>query len=282
MSSKLEHINVHSSSATGRLLRPPLRWAGGKSAIVKNLISLMPAKYNRYVEPMAGSAALFFGAKPERALLADVNEDLINFFRVLRNDFERLISSLLKMTASIDTYYLIREQQPKDSLESAIRFAYLNRLCWNGVYRVNRQGEFNVPIGSRLPQVLWSEKHLKDCSQVLFRAELSSSDVIHTLAQSKPNDFVFIDPPYPKGANTGIGFNRYTVSRFTLDNHKYLAREIKRLSKGNLKIMVILSDEEDLIQLYNGFRKTKLSTKSLISCTGSSRKPVSEVILSNY
>lgn len=169
--------------------------------------------------------------KPESALLADVNKDLINYFMILRNDLNRFTSSLLRMTASTDTYYLLRDQQPSESLERAIRFAYLNRLCWNGVYRVNSLGKFNVPIGSRLPQVLWSDKHLSECSRVLSKAELSSSDVLDTLAQSEPNDFFFIDPPYPKGANIGIGFNRYTVDKFTLDDHKNLAREIKRLSK---------------------------------------------------
>jgi DNA adenine methylase len=275
-------IDVPSDSISARILRPPLRWAGGKSGIVKDLISLMPASYSRYVEPMAGSAALFFGAKPERALLADVNEDLINYFTILRNDLDRLTSSLFKMTASKDKYYSLREQQPSDFVERAIRFAYLNRLCWNGVYRVNSLGMFNVPIGSRLPKVLWSERHLRECSRVLFRAELFHSDVLDILSRSEPNDFFFIDPPYPKGANAGIGFNRYTVEKFTLDDHANLAREIKRLSKKSVTIMVILSDEENLIQLYRGFRKTKLSTKSLISCTGAGRRTVSEVVLSNY
>lgn len=264
------------------ILRPPLRWAGGKSVIVKDLLPLMPLEYNRYIEPMAGSAALFFGAKPESALLADVNEDLINYFTILRNDLDRFISSLFKLTASLDTYYSLREQQSSDFLERAIRFAYLNRLCWNGVYRVNSLGRFNVPIGSRLPQVLWSERHLRECSQVLSKAELSHSDVLDTLAESRPNDFFFIDPPYPKGANTGIGFNRYTVDKFNLDDHKNLAREIKQLSKRSVKIMVVLSNEQRLIELYRGFRRTTLSTKSLISCSGSSRRPVSEVVLTNY
>lgn len=194
-------IDVPSDSTSTGILRPPLRWAGGKSGIVKDLISLMPARYTRYVEPMAGSAALFFGAKPERALLADVNEDLINYFTILRNDLDRLTSSLFKMTASKDKYYSLREQQPSDFMERAIRFAYLNRLCWNGVYRVNSLGMFNVPIGSRLPKVLWIERHLRECSRVLFKAELFHSTVLDTLARSEPNDFFFIDPPYPKGAN---------------------------------------------------------------------------------
>ena len=264
------------------ILRPPLRWAGGKSAIVKDLIPLMSISYNRYVEPMAGSAAFFFAVKPERALLADVNEDLINYFLILRNDLNRLLSSLLKMSASMDTYYSLREQQLSDSLERAVRFAYLNRLCWNGLYRVNSVGKFNVPIGSRLPLALWRERHLRECSRVLSKAKLSFSDVFQTLSQSRPNDFFFIDPPYPKGANTGIGFNRYTVDKFELDDHKNLAKEIKQISKKSVKIMVILSNEESLIKLYRGFRRTTLSTKSLISCSGSSRRPVSEIVLTNY
>ncbi|MEI9477176.1 MAG: Dam family site-specific DNA-(adenine-N6)-methyltransferase [Deltaproteobacteria bacterium] len=282
MSSKSENIEMPLGLSSAEILRPPLRWAGGKSAIVKVLIPLMPINYNRYVEPMAGSAAFFFAVKPERALLADVNEDLINYFTMLRNDSHRLISSLSKLTASSNTYYSLREQQSSDFLERAIRFAYLNRLCWNGVYRVNSLGRFNVPIGSRLPQVLWSERHLKECSRALTKAQLSHSDVLDTLAESKPNDFFFIDPPYPKGANTGIGFNRYTVEKFTFEDHKNLAREINKLSIKSVKVMLILSDDETLVEPYRKFRKTKLSTKSLISCTGASRRPVSEIVLTNY
>ncbi len=267
---------------SAEILRPPLRWAGGKSAIVKDLLPLMPLDYRRYVEPMAGSAALFFGAKPERALLADVNEDLINYFTILRNDSHRLISSLLKLIASSNAYYSLREQQSSDFLERAIRFAYLNRLCWNGVYRVNSLGRFNVPIGSRLPKVLWSERHLNECSRILAKAEVSHSNVLDTIAESRSNDFFFIDPPYPKGANTGIGFNRYTVEKFTFEDHKNLAREINKLSRKSVKVMLILSDDETLIEPYRKFRKTKLSTKSLISCTGASRRPVSEIVLTNY
>jgi DNA adenine methylase len=282
MSSKSGNIEVPLGVASAGILRPPLRWAGGKSTIVKDLIPLMPISYNRYVEPMVGSAAFFFAVKPERALLADVNEDLINYFLILRNDLNRLLSSLLKMSASMDTYYSLREQQLSDSLEKAVRFAYLNRLCWNGLYRVNSEGKFNVPIGNRLPQALWSERHLRECSRVLSKAKVSFSDVFQTLSKSRPNDFFFIDPPYPKGATNGIGFNRYTVNKFNLDDHKSLAREIKDLSKRRVKIMLVLSNEESLIKLYPGFQRTTLSTKSLISCSGSSRKPVSEIVLTNY
>jgi site-specific DNA-adenine methylase len=141
---------------------------------------------------------------------------------------------------------------------------------------------FNVPIGSRLPKVLWSERHLIECSRILSKAELSHSDVLDTLAESRANDFFFIDPPYPKGASTGIGFNRYTVEKFTFEDHKLLAKEINKLTKKSVKIMVILSNEKSLIEPYRKFRKLKLITKSLISCTGASRRAVSEIVLTNY
>lgn len=283
MSNKPRESDQLTNTRSQRLLRPPLRWAGGKSVIIKKLIPLMPSSYHRFVEPMAGSAALFFGVQPGIALLADVNEELVNYYTVLRDSPELLITSLFQLSASKDTYYNLREIVPVDPLERAVRFAYLNRLCWNGVYRVNQSGKFNVPIGSRLPQVLWNEKHLRLCSRALANADLSSGTVQDTLKKCKSNDFVFIDPPYPKGANNGIGFNRYTTDKFTIVDHQTLAQSVIELALKGTKIMVVISADKQLLNLYkSNFRKIKLSTKSLIACTGSGRGPVSEIVLCNY
>lgn len=267
---------------TQRPLQPPIRWAGGKRSIVLRLRSLMPRNFDRYVEPMAGSAALFFAVRPKNAILSDLNADLINYYAVLRNYAELLIPALMEMSASNETYYSLRSSHPDESLEQAIRFAYLNRLCWNGVYRVNKTGLFNVPIGSRLPKVLWNADHLLTCSQCLQGAEIHTSDVFASIATTRKGDFLFIDPPYPKGA-PGVGFNRYTSAKFSFADHKLLSCEIKRACSRDVKVMVILSRQRQFIKLYeDGFMKKSLPTKSLIACTGESRGSWSECVLTNY
>jgi|SRR5208282_5427055 len=131
-------------------VNPILRWAGGKRRLAPKLRLLMPSVWNRYIEPMAGSAALFFYVAPDQAILADLNPDLINFYVVLRDDCAHLIGRLSHMRASRKSYYQMRELKPRSKLDRAVRFAYLNRLSWNGLYRVNKEGKFNSLLKLRM------------------------------------------------------------------------------------------------------------------------------------
>jgi DNA adenine methylase len=282
----MEQLQTHLSNGVTqrrqRPLQPPLRWAGGKRFMAMSLKALLPKDYESYVEPMAGSAALFFAVCPKKAVLSDLNADLINYYRVLRNSAELLVPALMEMSASNETYYSLRSSHPDGSLEQAIRFAYLNRLCWNGVYRVNMAGFFNVPIGNRLPKVLWEVDHLFSCSQRLQAAELRTCDVLASIGRTRKDDFLFIDPPYPKGA-PGVGFNRYTSTRFSFADHKLLSLAIRGACLRGVKVMVILSRQRQFVDLYqDGFRKQNLPSKSLIACNGESRGSWSECVLTNY
>ena len=129
---------VSAQLTAARLNRPVLRWAGGKSVLLPTIRAKLPTRWERYFEPMAGGAALFFQQRPERATLADINSDLMNFYGVLRSDFESLKRALRPLKASRELYYAFRSRVPTSPLARAVRFAYLNRLAWNGLYRVNQ------------------------------------------------------------------------------------------------------------------------------------------------
>jgi len=243
----------------------------------------LPDTWNRYFEPMAGGAALFFRVRPSRATLADVNAELINFYEVLKLQVEELIRELRTLKASSDLYYRMRRSRPRASVQRAVRFAYLNRLAWNGLYRENRGGIFNVPIGDRLPEKLWDFDDLRIASAAFCTTTLKVSDFSHVLRYPRKGDFVFLDPPYPKGATDMLGFNRYNSSFFTADDHRRLSRSIERLSAREVMVMLVLGDHPSLRDLYpSSMRSVLVRSKALIACNGHDRKNVSELILVNY
>jgi len=263
--------------------RTILRWAGSKRRLVKRLANLLPRRWENYVEPMAGAAALFFHLGPRKALLGDINPELVNFYKVLRNDTSELISRLISLRASKTQYYVIRESTPTSELNRAIRFAYLNRLCWNGLYRVNQKGDFNVPMGDRLPRKLWDPEELNAAARQLRRAKLVNADFETTLGRLKAGDFAFVDPPYPRGAQTGFGFNRYATDFFSFEDHIRLGRIIEQLDRRGVLLMVLLSQSPDILRHYPlWFNRIPLRSKSLISSRSESRRMVSEIVMTNY
>jgi len=247
------------------------------------LARLLPAKWNRYIEPMSGGAALFFHLQPYQAILGDLNSDLIEFYSVLRDNPVALITRLRGLTASRELYYELRESKPLGRIQRATRFAYLNRLAWNGLYRVNRRGQFNVPIGDRLPDAMWNDDALIKAGRALTRAQLVAGDFRAIIQRARQGDFVFLDPPYPRGCREPVGFNRYASQFFTLEDHTDLALAIQRLTKRSVHVMLTLADEPHLTQLYpKAIRQRRIHSKSLIACNGSDRRRVAELILTNY
>jgi len=264
-------------------VKPVLRWAGGKRRLVHRLVKLLPREWNTYVEPMAGGAALFFYLGPRRALLADINPDLINFYRILKSDTSHLVSRLASLHASRALYYKMRDKKPKSKLGRAVRFAYLNRLCWNGLHRVNRGGSFNVPIGDRRPKKLWDPQALYQAAELLQNAELLNADFETTLQCLKGGDFAFIDPPYPRGSQGGTGFNKFHEDFFAAEDHKRLGKALRELSRRDVLLMITLSASSRILKHYPAFlTRHYLNGKSLMSAQRESRRTVREVILTNY
>lgn len=264
-------------------IKPLVRWIGGKSALVHSLIQLMPSQFGRLVEPMAGSAALFFGTLPEHAILGDSNEELINYYRVLSSDPDGLVPRLMSLQASKNRYYEFRSASPLGRTERAIRFAYLSRLSWNGVYRVNRKGEFNVPIGDRLPKTLWERDHLHECASLLKKAELIHGDFEGTAIQARRGDLVYFDPPYPKQQTCWTTFNRYSKSPFKTPELSRLITTIESLNQRGVHLMISSSVDDPFLAAYPNFlSRFHINSKSLISSRASSRRGVTEIVLRNY
>lgn len=251
--------------------------------MTKLLADLLPESYDRLVEPMVGGGALFFATRPKQAILGDSNEELINFYHVLANRTEALIDQLLQLRASSSQYYKFRSARPRAKMERAVRFAYLNRLCWNGLYRVNGSGEFNVPFGGRLPKRLWNEEHLQTAATLLRNATLLSADFQATLKYCRAGDVVYLDPPYPKRRENGHGFNRYTRTPFTAADHERLACEALRLHDKGIRVVISTAASHTFLSLFpRGFRVHRVRSSSLISCNGATRGNASEAILLNY
>jgi DNA adenine methylase len=264
-------------------LRPVLRWAGGKSHLASKLLPLLPSKWARYIEPMVGGGALFFLLRPPSAILSDINYDLVNFYKVLKRQPNRLIRALSNLRASRNEYYRLRTLKPRSAIQRAIRFAYLNRLCWNGLYRVNRNGEFNVPIGDRFPRTLWKKSELELASRTLRSASLAAADFEQILDLAVAGDLVFLDPPYPRGASDSAGFTRYSPTQFSLADHQRLAGIVSHLSRRRVKVMLTIGESLLLLKVYPAdMHRTVFTTNALISCRGGSRREVQEVVLRNY
>lgn len=190
-------------------LRPFLRWPGGKRWFVEDHAHVLPQNFKRYIEPFLGSGSVFFHLRPQNALLGDTNEELIASYRGLRRGWKKTQALLHTHQEKHGRrhYYSVREQQPRCSIERAARVIYLNRACFNGIYRVNRQGKFNVPKGTR-DSIVFDTDDFEGAARLLRRAEIRVADFEELVDDAKRNDLVFADPPYTVRHNLN-GFIKY-------------------------------------------------------------------------
>src|SRR5260370_27560028 len=180
------------------LMNTFLRWAGSKRKLLPTLLDAAPPRFDRYVEPFAGSACLFFALRPRQAVLADINEDLVNAFKALQCQVEDVVAELSCFRCNKEEYYEVRSGSTVtlSRAEKAARFIYLNRFCFNGLYRTNKQGRFNVPYGGLKAGSLPSADLLRSCAENLRRADVISTTFQHTLAATRRGDFMYLDTPY--------------------------------------------------------------------------------------
>jgi DNA adenine methylase len=263
--------------------KPLLRWAGGKRLIVPRLRDFLPATFGTYFEPMLGAGALFFGVGPKRAVLADVNPELINFYRVIKSDPQVFQFAVKQLGASKTFYYRIRESNPVSPIDRAVRFFYLIRLSWNGIYRVNKRGQFNVPFGGRTPKELVLLESVLKASRALQNARLLCGDFEDTTRTARTGDLVYLDPPYPKGAVADNGFDRYHKTKFTLDDHRRLHSHASRLADRGIHVLLTEAPTEEIIRLYKrDFDINVLKSSSLIAADGKCRGLVKEAVITSY
>ena len=254
--------------------KPILKWAGGKTQMLNDLLPKVPSSYGRYIEPFFGGGAMFFALHPENAIIADSNPELINMYRQVAANVDEVIQYLKKYENTSEMFYTVREQEwtqlPK--AEAAARTIFLNRTCFNGLYRVNKQGKFNVPYGKYANPKICDEDGLKAASEALKKAEILCGDYLLVLDHyAQPGDFVFLDPPYLP-ISEYADFKRYTKEQFYEEDHIELAKIIMRLQERGCHIILTNSNHPLVHELYAPFTIDVIQTKRHISCNGSTRK----------
>ena len=262
---------------------PFLKWAGGKRWLIQRRRDLFPKGYRRYVEPFLGGGAVFFDLVPKRALLADSNEELINAYRCLQSQVEAVHDGLcaLQKRHSARTYYRMRAIRPANNVQRAIRFIYLNRTCFNGLYRVNREGTFNVPIGAKT-QVEYPTSYLDEVSTALRGVELRVADFECILDRTGDGDFVFLDPPYTVMHNTN-NFIKYNAALFSWRDQVRLAAAAQRAAARGAAVMVTNADHASIRSLFRelGAQHT-VERSSVLASRAAHRRPTTELIVTTY
>ena len=264
-----------------------LRWAGGKHRVVPRLRRFVPRDYQSrvYHEPFLGAASLFLSLGPKRAHLSDMNEDLIRSFQYVR-ERPHLVARYLSEHAARDSeayYYFIRGQYNSAtafSCAQAARFIYLNRTCFNGIFRVNRQGAFNVPYGKLRKPLFPDRDHLEQVSWALGSATLRAIPYQESLDEVDGGSFVYLDPPYPPLNGTSF-FRHYTPDLFALEDQMELASLARRLIRRGCLVMVSNADTPVIRDLYDGLFITALRVRRYVSCK-LVKNAVSELVITNY
>ena len=255
---------------------PLFRWAGGKRRLLSQIEPLLPKKFNSYYEPFCGGAALFFKLRPAQALLNDKNEELINCYNQVKEHPEFVISELLALKNNKTSYYRIRGNVPTTAVGRAARFIYLVTLSFNGIYRVNSSGEFNVPYSHRNEHTFDADA-IRSVSKALSSATLSSGDFEVAVQNAKKDDLVYFDPPYTV-AHGNNGFVQYNEKILSWDDQIRLAQVARNLAKRGCHIIVSNADHASVEELYNDFRKERVSRFSGVGGPSTTRKQITEFV----
>ena len=254
--------------------KPILKWAGGKTQMLGELMPRVPKTYGRYIEPFFGGGALFFSLKPDNAIIADSNPELINMYLQVAHHVDDVIECLQKYENTSEMFYEVRSLnwQTLPKAEAAARTIYLNKTCFNGLYRVNRSGQFNTPFGKYKNPKICDIDALRLASEALRKADILCGDYILVLEHyAQPGDFVYLDPPYlPISENSD--FKRYTKEQFYEDDHVELAKMIGTLHERGCYVILTNSNHPLVHQLYEQYKIEVIQTKRHISCHGDTRK----------
>jgi DNA adenine methylase len=244
---------------------------------------LFPRTFGRYLEPFLGGGAVFFHLGAQRAILSDTNAELVNAYQYLKDHARRIEAGLARLQEKHDgvLYYRIRAARPTHPFERAVRFIYLNRTCFNGIYRVNREGGFNVPMGSK-DLVRYPDGYLEGIAGCLSHASIRVCDFEATIDAAMKGDFVFIDPPYTVMHNNN-NFIKYNASLFSWSDQVRLAGAVKRASLRGAAIMISNADHESVRELYGGFGyHYRVNRASVLAAESLHRRKTTELLITSY
>lgn len=270
--------------------KPFLQWVGGKRNMIEQYNEYIPNKFNTYIEPFLGGGAMFFYLKPQNAIINDSNPELIKAYEGVRDNAEEVIDILreLKKRHSKDLYVRVRELDREISIfdsfsnyEIASRMIYLNQTGFNGVYRINKQGQFNVPIGSSLNRLICDAETLKLASHALKEIEVLCEDFQNILKKANKGDFVYLDPPY-QPVSKYSDFTRYTKEKFFEEDQIRLKEEVDQLTKKGVKIMLSNSDSSLIRKIYRKYKIIEVQSGRSLNCKANKRGKVKELLILNY
>jgi len=280
-------------SPQSKAAKPFLKWVGGKTQLLPQITALMPASYNRYFEPFLGGGALFFALKPQSAVINDINKTLIHTYRTIKHDVEQLITDLQALET---TYHALNHDARKayfyerrDEFNSidhpdhrkAVLMIFLNKTCFNGMYRENSKGKFNVPFGDYKQPKICDPDNLRAANRLLQGVEPLNTSYRQAVAEAQAGDFVYLDPPYHP-LNATSSFTSYSIDNFSAQDQTDLRDLFKELDQRGCKVMLSNSSAEFIKESYKDFRQESVLAARAINSKGSGRGKINELIVLNY
>lgn len=276
---------------TNTLVRPFLKWAGGKRQLLPELQKYFPnpRQYKTYLEPFLGGGALLFALQPKQAIVNDSNAELVNCYLTVRDAVEELIVVLSQHRNTAEYYYEVRDwdRSPdfykKPAVERAARIIYLNKTCYNGLFRVNSQGQFNVPFGRYTDPNIVDEGVLRAVSIYLNEAQVAilNGDFANAVKEAKHGDFIYFDPPYDPVSDTA-SFTGYDINGFGKDEQQRLKMEVDRLTRLGCKVLLSNAYTPFVADLYRGYYRVKVEASRAINSNGQKRGKIDEILVMNY
>lgn len=267
---------------TDEYAEPFLKWAGGKRWLVNAHKDIFNVNFKRYIEPFVGGGSVYFYLTPSNAILADKNKQLIETYMAIKHDWKRVNDELTlhAMKHSKEYYYMIRALTFDDIYSRAAQLIYLNRTCWNGLYRVNKNGEFNVPIGTKYKVVLESD-NFEYISKLLSNTDIHNSDFECIIDKAGNDDLLFIDPPYTVNHNNN-GFIKYNQHIFSWEDQVRLSRCVLRAKQRGAAIILTNADHKSIHELYEGnFLIRSVPRASVLSGKAMYRGKVTELLVTS-
>ncbi|MHA1264066.1 MAG: DNA adenine methylase [Candidatus Helarchaeota archaeon] len=267
---------------------PFVKWAGGKRQLLKQFDKYLPYNYKQYIEPFVGGGTIFFYLLPENAILIDINEELINCYRVIRDKVDALIELLQHHRNEKNYFYQIRnvDRFPEifkqwSDVERASRTIYLNRCCFNGLYRVNNRGQFNVPFGKYTNPKFCDEENLRAVHNVLQNVEILHADFMKCLDFADEGDFIYLDPPYQPLSETA-NFTSYTKEGFDEEAQLKLFDVFSTLNERGCKVLLSNSYTKFILELYKNFKIVTVQAKRAINSDATKRGNIKEALIMNF
>jgi DNA adenine methylase len=273
----MANISLSDSRKEAASRAPLLKWPGGKRRLVRHILPLLPQTYNKYYEPFLGGGALFFALQPEVACLSDKNRELISAYNQIRNDPQEVINYLEELPNSEKQYYAVRSASPGSLAERAARLIHLSALSFNGIHRVNRKGQFNVPYGYKTHLTPCAPEKINAASECLRKATIECKDFEAAVKSAQGGDLVYLDPPYTV-AHGNNGFLKYNAKIFSWDDQRRLAKVAHALADKGCSVVVSNANHPSIRKMYQDFQVLEIERYSAIAASREFRRAITECV----